>query len=140
MVKKGVPDWLNSSLWSTPNPPPSPPPIDAVKTFTAPVVEPPPPVPPPEPPTTSSVHATGVAKSEIRDPLSSNYGSNSSVCHSDEENGSSSGNSSASGGGAAAAPAPAAPAAETISRQAQLLQEVCSFYSLCTHTSAVHVP
>lgn len=123
MVKKGVPDWLNSSLWSTPNPPPSPPPIDAVKTFAAPVVEPPPPVPPPEPPTTSSVHATSAAKSEIRDPLSSNHGSNSSVCHSDEENGSSSGNSSASGGGPAAAPAPA-PAAETISRQAQLLLEL----------------
>ncbi|KAH6767917.1 Ypt/Rab-GAP domain of gyp1p superfamily protein [Perilla frutescens var. frutescens] len=126
MVKKGVPDWLNSSVWSTPNPPPSPPPKESVKPSAAPVVEPPPPVPPPEPPTTSYVHATSAAKAEIRDPLSSTYGSNSSVCHSDEENGSSSANSSASGGGAAAAvaPAPSPPAAEIISRQAQLSQEL----------------
>ncbi|XP_057783657.1 uncharacterized protein LOC131001313 [Salvia miltiorrhiza] len=128
MVKKGVPDWLNSSLWSTPNPPPSPPPNDAVKPSSVPVVEPPPPVPPPEPPAASSVHATGAAKTEIRDPLSGTYGSNSSVSHSDEENGSSStsANSTASGGGAAAAvaPAPAPPAAEVISRQTQLLQEL----------------
>ncbi|KAL1561598.1 TBC1 domain family member 13-like [Salvia divinorum] len=124
MVKKGVPDWLNSSLWSTPNPPPSPPPNDAVKPPPAPVVEPPPPVPPPEPPAASSVHAASAAKTEIRDPLSSAYCSNSSVSHSDEENGSSSANSTVSGGGAAAAPAPALPAAEVISRQTQLLQEL----------------
>ncbi|KAI3459680.1 hypothetical protein Pfo_016343 [Paulownia fortunei] len=121
MVKKRVPDWLNSSLWSSPQPPPSPPLDDAVKPA-APIVEPPPPVPPPEPPCTSSVHAASAAKREIRDPLSSNYGSNSSVCHSDEENGSSSANSVASAGGSAAAAAP--PAAEIISRQAQLLQEL----------------
>ncbi|XP_042059233.1 TBC1 domain family member 13-like [Salvia splendens] len=122
MVKKGVPDWLNSSLWSTPNPPPSPPPNDSVKPSPAPVVEPPPPVPPPEPPAASSV--ASAAKTEIRDPLSSTYCSNSSVSHSDEENGSSSANSTVSGGGAAVAPAPALPAAEVIFRQTQLLQEL----------------
>ncbi|KAG6419996.1 hypothetical protein SASPL_116510 [Salvia splendens] len=121
MVKKGVPDWLNSSLWSTPNPPPSPPPNDALKP-SPPVVEPTPPVPTPEPPAASSV--ASAAKTEIRDPLSSTYCSNSSVSHSDEENGSSSANSTVSGGGAAVAPAPALPAAEVISRQTQLLQEL----------------
>ncbi|GER28786.1 Ypt/Rab-GAP domain of gyp1p superfamily protein [Striga asiatica] len=110
MVKKRVPDWLNSSLWS------SPPKNDAVR---PPIVEPPPPVPPPEPPTTSSVYA--VAKREIRDPLSSNYVSNNSVCYSDDENGSSSAKSTASSGAAAAA---APLAAEIIARQAQLLQEL----------------
>ncbi|KAK6122806.1 hypothetical protein DH2020_043449 [Rehmannia glutinosa] len=116
MVKKRVPDWLNSSIWSSPQPPPD----YAVKPAPAPIVEPPPPVTPPEPPSTSSVHASSAAKRGIRDPLSSNYGSNASVCYSDEENGSSSANSTASVGGAAAVP----PAAEIIARQAQLLQEL----------------
>ncbi|CAA0819861.1 Ypt/Rab-GAP domain of gyp1p superfamily protein [Striga hermonthica] len=110
MVKKRVPDWLNSSLWS------SPPKNDAVR---PPIVEPPPPVPPPEPPTISSVYA--VAKREIRDPLSNNYVSNNSVCYSDDENGSSSAKSTASSGATAAA---APLAAEIIARQAQLLQEL----------------
>lgn len=138
-MKKGVPDWLNSSLWSTPNPPPSPPRNDAVKPLAVPVVEPPPKVSPPEPLITSSVRATSAAKTEIRDPLSSTYGSNNSICHSDEENGSSSANSTASGGGAAAAvaPAPAPPAAEVISRQTQLLQEVYTLsLSLSPHSNA----
>ncbi|KAL8486873.1 hypothetical protein ACS0TY_023532 [Phlomoides rotata] len=129
MVKKRVPDWLNSSLWSTPQHPPSPPSNDAAKPPVAPVVEPPPPVPPPEPPRTS-VHSKSASKTEIKDPLSSNYGSNSnsSACHSDEENGarSSSANSTASAIGAAASvvPAPPPPVAEIISKQAQLLQEL----------------
>ncbi|KAK6122878.1 hypothetical protein DH2020_043404 [Rehmannia glutinosa] len=122
MVKKRVPDWLNSSIWSSPQPPPD----YAVKLAPAPIVEPPPPVTPPDPPSTSSVHASSAAKRGIRDPLSSNYGSNTSVCYSDEENGSSSANSTASVGGAAAAP----PAAEIIARQAQLLQEVFLSLSL----------
>ncbi|KAK6145811.1 hypothetical protein DH2020_019680 [Rehmannia glutinosa] len=116
MVKKRVPDWLNSSIWSSPQPPPD----YAVKPAPAPIVEPPPAVTPPEPPSTSSAHASSAAKRGIRDPLSSNYGSNTSVCYSDEENGSSSANSTASVGGAAAVP----PAAEIIARQAQLLQEL----------------
>ncbi|KAL6571234.1 hypothetical protein OROHE_002877 [Orobanche hederae] len=114
MVKKRVPNWLNSSLWSSPQPPPD----DAVKPAPTPIVDPPPPVPPPKPPTTC-VHAESAAKREIRDPLSSNYGS-SSVCYSDEENGSSAANSTASAGGAVATP----PAAEIIAMQAQVLREL----------------
>ncbi|KAL6571251.1 hypothetical protein OROHE_002894 [Orobanche hederae] len=115
MVKKRVPDWLNSSLWSSPQPPPD----DAVKPASTPIVDPPPPVPPPKPSTTC-VHAKSAAKREIRDPLSSNYGSSSSVCYSDEENGSSAANSTASAGGAVATP----PAAEIIAMQAQVLREL----------------
>ncbi|KAL6526664.1 hypothetical protein OROGR_015754 [Orobanche gracilis] len=115
MVKKRVPDWLNSSLWSSPQLPPD----DAVKTAPTPIVDPPPPVPPPKPPTTC-VHVKSAAKREIRDPLSSNYGSNSSVCYSDEENGSSSANSTVSAGCAVATP----PAAEIIATQAQVLREL----------------
>ncbi|KAK4433815.1 TBC1 domain family member 13 [Sesamum alatum] len=117
MVKKRVPDWLNSSVWSSPQPPPSPPSKEPVKSTASPIVEPP---LPPEPPRTSSSHATGAAKGGIRDPLSSNYGSNSSICHSDEENRSSSANSTVSAGGVQSAH----PAAEEISRQVQLLQEL----------------
>ncbi|KAL7251183.1 hypothetical protein ACSBR1_013085 [Camellia fascicularis] len=109
MVKKRVPDWLNSSLWSTTPPPPShPPPLDsddAAKSTSAaaspswsksaaaeskvrapvPVPVPPPSAVRPEPP-----------KVEIRDPLRD---------HSD--NGST-----------------GSPSAEDFSRQAQLLQEL----------------
>lgn len=49
MVKKQVPDWLNSSLWSTNPPPPPPPPRHP---------SPPPAIKPPEP-----------VKVEITDPL-----------------------------------------------------------------------
>ncbi|KAL6535059.1 hypothetical protein OROMI_026433 [Orobanche minor] len=115
MVKKRVPDWLNSSLWSSPQLPPE----DTVKPAPTPIVDPPLPVPPPKPPTTC-VHAKSAAKREIRDPLSSNYGSSSSVCYSDEENGSSAANSTASDGGAVATP----PAAEIIAMQAQVLREL----------------
>ncbi|KAL3634392.1 hypothetical protein CASFOL_021446 [Castilleja foliolosa] len=118
MVKKRVPDWLNSPIWSSPQPPPSSPPSAVVKPAPVPIVESPPLVPPLEPPRTSA-HAA--ARREIRDPLSSNYGSNSSVCYSDDEYGSSlSANSTASAGGSVAAP----PAAEIIARQALLLQEL----------------
>ncbi|CAL5337175.1 unnamed protein product [Camellia sinensis] len=107
MVKKRVPDWLNSSLWSTTPPPPShPPPLDsddaakstsvaaspsssksaaAESKVRAPVPVPPPSAVRPEPP-----------KVEIRDPLTD---------HSD--NGST-----------------GSPSAEDFSRQAQLLQEL----------------
>ncbi|KAL7081405.1 hypothetical protein ACP275_14G038000 [Erythranthe tilingii] len=118
MVKKRVPDWLNSSLWSSPQ---SPPKFDAVKPAAPPIIEPPSQIPPPEPPSTYSFRAKKV---EIRDPLSSNYhGSNSSVCHSDEEIESSSANSTASAGGGSAR-AVATPAAEIMSRKAQLVQEL----------------
>lgn len=139
MVKKRVPDWLNSSLWSTPQHLPSSPPSNAAaKPPLVPIVDPPPPVPTPEPPRTS-VHAASAARTEIKDPLSGNYGSNSSVCHSDEENGSSSANSIASAVGAAASvvPASAPPAAEIISKQAQLLQEV--FKISLSHTHMLQV-
>ncbi|KAL0433024.1 UNVERIFIED_CONTAM: hypothetical protein Slati_2636700 [Sesamum latifolium] len=113
MVKKRVPDWLNSSLWSSPQPPPSPPSKETVKSPVSPIVEQP---PPPERVRAASGHATGAAKGGLRDPLSSNYGSNSSTCHSDEENRSSSANSTVSAGGVRSAP----PAAEEISRQETL--------------------
>lgn len=130
MVKKQVPDWLNSSLWSTaPPPPPSPtpqapsppqpslPPDDevynrptrsssAASSTDFPVgssvpVAPPAVTKPPEP-----------VKAEIRDPL---RGSDSVSDH--EYNGSSTSSS-----------------VEDISRQAQLLQEVISssFSNLCS--------
>ncbi|KAL0281902.1 UNVERIFIED_CONTAM: TBC1 domain family member 13 [Sesamum angustifolium] len=117
MVKKRVPDWLNSSLWSSPQHPPSPPPKEPAKSPASPIVEPP---SPPEPVRASSGHATGDAKGGIRDPLSSNYASNSSTCHNDEENRSSSANSTVSAGGVRFAH----PAAEDVSRQVQLLQEL----------------
>lgn len=120
MVKKQVPDWLNSSLWSTaPPPPPSPTPQ---------VPSPPQPSPPPDDdvynrPTRLSSAATSTdfpvdssvpvappavtkppepVKAEIRDPL---CGSDSVSDH--EYNGSSTSSS-----------------VEDISRQAQLLQEI----------------
>ncbi|XP_052188186.1 uncharacterized protein LOC127798681 isoform X2 [Diospyros lotus] len=111
MVKKRVPDWLNSSLWST-DPPPAPddedhhpPPAPtssysaaasskSVATSTFPPsespVQPPVPVPPP------SAARMEPPKEEIRDPLSNT-----------SDNGSSD-----------------IPSAEEISRQAQLLQEL----------------
>ncbi|KAI3469997.1 hypothetical protein Pfo_026660 [Paulownia fortunei] len=123
MMKKRVPDWLNSSLWSSPQPPPSPPPTP----HNAPAIaEPPVPIPPPavarpsEHPGSSSAYAH-TTKGENRDPLSGNYGNNTNVYNSDDENGSSSANSTASAGGASGA---AAPPAEDISRQAQILHEL----------------
>ncbi|KAK6161747.1 hypothetical protein DH2020_005128 [Rehmannia glutinosa] len=128
MMKKRVPDWLNSSLWSSPQPPPSPPPTphDAAAITEPSVPNPPPAVErPSETPVSSSVHAHAT-KAETRDPLSGTYGNNASVCNSDEENGGSSANSTASAAGAFGA---APPAVEDISRQAQILQE--KLFSMC---------
>ncbi|KAL0403615.1 UNVERIFIED_CONTAM: TBC1 domain family member 13 [Sesamum radiatum] len=134
MMKKRVPDWLNSSLWSSPNPSPSPPHTPptpqgvAAKTAAPAVAEAPVPVPPPavarpaERPASSSAHAASAAKVETRNPLSGHSGNSSSVCNSDDENGSSSANSPASAGGGPGAVAP--PAAVDTSRQAQILQEL----------------
>ncbi|KAM3327139.1 TBC1 domain family member 13 [Capsicum chacoense] len=127
MVNKRVPDWLNSSLWSSPAPqqssaqPPSPSPLNednAVKVsgsasgddnaVKAPVVI-----------RAESKHApTRANKAETRDPLSGSSG----ICyHSDDENGSSASSTTSS---AAAAAAAAVSSAEDISRQAQLFQEL----------------
>ncbi|CAI9776117.1 unnamed protein product [Fraxinus pennsylvanica] len=152
MVKKGVPDWLNSSLWSSPQPQSPPGSSDAVESHepvlrgaaksavVESIVEPPVPVPPPtvsrpvDPP--SSVHSsTTSVKGEIRDPLSSHNGSNygntnNNNYNSVEENGSSSNNSTiasiaAVGANAGAAVGPVSSSlAEDISSKAQLLQEL----------------
>ncbi|KAL3828400.1 hypothetical protein ACJIZ3_017202 [Penstemon smallii] len=119
MVKKGVPDWLNSSLWSSPQPPPpSQHQNDAVKPFSPPaIVEPPPPIPPPTP--------TEPPISSIRDPLSSNSVNNNNsitVYYSDDDNASSSANSTASA--AHSSSISAAPPPEDISRHAQIVQEL----------------
>ncbi|KAK3005035.1 hypothetical protein RJ639_016357 [Escallonia herrerae] len=113
MVKKRVPDWLNSSLWS----PPPPPPQDSVSryesksatTAAAPtssstaaaakdvvVLDPPIPVPPP------SLIRPEPPKAELRDPLSSGD---------ENDNGNSAAASNSS-------------SAEDMSRQAQLSQEL----------------
>ncbi|OMO88606.1 hypothetical protein COLO4_20169 [Corchorus olitorius] len=113
MVRKRVPDWLNSSLWSTtPNDDRlqrySPSPTTATTTATTasvaePTVQPPVPVPPPVAPSRPQSTSTP-PKSESRDPLHSNssYDSNNN-----DQNGGSSGISP-----------------EDISRQAQLLAEL----------------
>lgn len=46
MVKKKVPDWLNSSLWSAPTSPPSPAATEDSSTVVSPSETPPPPSPP----------------------------------------------------------------------------------------------
>lgn len=131
MVKKSVPDWLNSSLWSTPQPPS---PTATSKPYPSdPITDPPLPIPPPAPSTSSVDHG----KAEVRDPLSStgtsNYATNITTTvanhyYSDDENGSSSANSTTSASGAGVhsiAPSPSPPlVAEDISRKAQILQEV----------------
>ncbi|XP_051127868.1 uncharacterized protein LOC127249208 isoform X2 [Andrographis paniculata] len=126
MVKKGVPDWLNSSLWSSPPPPPPPsPPPPQPSVVAKPTVDPPVPIPPPsvarpsEHTVSPSSHTASVAKPEIRDPLCGQFGNTSSVHHSDDESGGSSANSMASVGGVAAPPA-----AQDLSRRAQILQEL----------------
>ena len=105
MVKKRVPDWLNSSLWS------SAPSVDddrlhrytsepaATTSSPEPVVQPPVPVPPPS--ATTAVVRTESPKSDTRDSRGNNNVTN-------DDNGTSSG-----------------PSAEDVSRQAQLLVEVC---------------
>lgn len=135
MVKRQVPDWLNSSLWSSPAPPaeapspllqqqPSAPPPSAIRGEDAadrpsrsvtkstktgadyPVERPVIPAPPPAIKTDARRH-----KVEIRDPLcGNNY-------NSDEDNESSARSSTTS-----ASPAAASSLAEDFSRQAQLCQ------------------
>ncbi|XP_023549378.1 TBC1 domain family member 13-like [Cucurbita pepo subsp. pepo] len=102
MVKKRVPDWLNSSLWSS-----TPVDDDRLHRYTSepattmsspePVVEPPVPVPPPS---ASTVVRTESPKSDTRDSRVNNNVSN-------DDNDTSSG-----------------PSAEDVSRQAQLLVEL----------------
>ncbi|KAL3620008.1 hypothetical protein CASFOL_034920 [Castilleja foliolosa] len=125
MAKNRVPDWLNSSLWSSPQPPsyspPPPPQNTAAITEPSVQVSPPPVQRPPEPPA-SSVN-THAAKGETRDPLRGNSGNHTnSVYNRDEENCSSSANPTAPADGAFEAAAP--PAAVDISRQAHILQEL----------------
>lgn len=103
MVKKRVPDWLNSSLWS------STPAVDddrlqrytsepaATTSSPEPVVEPPVPVPPPS---ASTAVRTESPKSDTRDSRANNNVTN-------DDNGTSSG-----------------PSAEDVSRQAQLVVEL----------------
>lgn len=143
-AKKRVPDWLNSSLWSSsPLPPPPPTPHQPSKNEVStskssigkaeveePRVEAPVPVPPPV-----------ISRVEIRDPLSSTGASNYVIYGSDDEVDDEENVNNSSNRVAAEAttttdtttPWPtvrtANPAAEDISRQAHLLQEV-SMYSL----------
>ncbi|KAL8477510.1 hypothetical protein ACS0TY_029703 [Phlomoides rotata] len=110
-MKKSAPDWLNSSLWSSPHPPPSPPRNDSAIAV---AVSPPAAESPPEPPAYSpNTHTTN---EENRDPLSNTDGYNASACCRDEENGGTSANSAAS----VAQP----PANLDISRQTQILEEL----------------
>ncbi|CAN4120807.1 unnamed protein product [Withania somnifera] len=127
MVNKRVPDWLNSSLWSSPGPQqssvqsPSTSPINednaakSIKDDSFVTVERPgsvtsaPAVIRPE-----TRHVAARAKPEIRDPLSSRSDNN---YHSDDENGSSASSTTTSASAAVSS-------AEDISRQAQLCQEL----------------
>lgn len=103
MVKKRVPDWLNSSLWSSPTSADD----DRLHRYSSepaattsspePVVEPPAPIPPPS--ATTAVR-TESPKADSRDSRANNNVGN-------DDNGASSG-----------------PSAEDVSRQAQLLVEV----------------
>lgn len=156
MVNKRVPDWLNSSLWSSPSPQqpsvqspsPSPAPLNdddddatsnrsstrsatkssAVKSLGSASGGEFPVERTEAPPVirAETRHVPARAKAEIRDPLNSS----SNLYHSDDENGSSA--SSTTTSASAAAAAAAISSAEDISRQAQLFQEVnsTSFYML----------
>ncbi|XP_022761893.1 TBC1 domain family member 13-like isoform X4 [Durio zibethinus] len=112
MVRKKVPDWLNSSLWSTPPSDDrlhrySPSPTSTTTTSSAAVSQPTvqPPVPVPSPPVVSKPQSTPTPpKSEIRDPVNRNSNNNS---NDNDQNGGSS---------------PVSP--DDISRQAQLLAEL----------------
>lgn len=105
MVKKQVPDWLNSSLWSTtPSTPPPPPRDDAPSSSDHSPVDRKPAVPaikPPEP-----------VKVEVKDPLRDSVVSD----HQDENN--------------YATTSPSSSSIEDVSKQAQLLQEVVLTLSL----------
>ncbi|XP_075504838.1 uncharacterized protein LOC142542215 [Primulina tabacum] len=122
MVNKKVPEWLNSSLWSAPQPPLSP------QTSQNPgpaIVEAPAVVARPESPGISNTSAAAV-KEEDRDPLGGSHGNDGGFSYNDDENGSFSARSTASSCGAVAAwpPSPPLPVAEDVSRHAQLLQEL----------------
>ncbi|XP_009610516.1 uncharacterized protein LOC107801189 [Nicotiana tabacum] len=148
MVNKRVPDWLNSSLWSSPSPQqpsvqspsPSPAPLNdddddatsnrsstrsatkssAVKSLGSASGGEFPVERTEAPPVirAETRHVPARAKAEIRDPLNSS----SNLYHSDDENGSSA--SSTTTSASAAAAAAAISSAEDISRQAQLFQEL----------------
>ncbi|KAK8365084.1 hypothetical protein V6Z12_A02G027500 [Gossypium hirsutum] len=110
MVRKRVPDWLNSSLWSTTpaddrlhHYSPSPTTTTSSATFSEPTLQPPAPVPPPA--ASSKPQSTPTSpKLEIRDPVNRNSNNNSGG---NDQNGDSSGVSP-----------------DDISRQAQLLAEL----------------
>ncbi|XP_007034317.2 PREDICTED: TBC1 domain family member 13 isoform X2 [Theobroma cacao] len=107
MVRKRVPDWLNSSLWSTTPSDDrfqrySPSPTTATAAVSEPAVQPPVPVPPPA--AASRPQSSPTPKSEIRDPVNDNSDNDS---NDNDQNGSSSDVSP-----------------EDISRQAQLLVEL----------------
>ncbi|XP_073138215.1 uncharacterized protein [Henckelia pumila] len=122
MVNKKVPEWLNSSLWSAPQPPLSPP---TPQSRGAATVEPPAVMPRPESPSTSNT-STAAVKGEDRDPLSDSHGNDGNFSYNDDENGSFSAHYTASPGGVVAAGPPPPPftAAEDVSRHAQLVQEL----------------
>ena len=115
MERKRVPDWLNSSLWSTtPSDDrlhrysPSPTTTTTTSAVSEPTVKPPVLVPPPT--AASRPQSTPTPpKSEIRDPVNKNSNNNS---NDNDQNGGSSGDS-----------------LDDISRQAQLLAEVFNWFS-----------
>ncbi|XP_038991774.1 TBC1 domain family member 13-like [Hibiscus syriacus] len=110
MVRKRVPDWLNSSLWSaTPADDRlnrySPSPTTASGAFSESTLQPPAPVaPPPAAAAASKPQSTPTPKSETRDPVNQNSDTNS-------------GGNDQNGGSSGASP-------DDISRQAQLLSEL----------------
>ncbi|XP_073299703.1 uncharacterized protein [Primulina huaijiensis] len=120
MVNKKVPEWLNSSLWSAPQPPVSP---QTPQNPGSAIVEPPAVVARQESPSTSNT-STAAAKGEDGDLLSGSHGNDGSFSYNDDENGSFSAHSTASSGGVVAAGPPPRPAAEDVSRHAQLLQQL----------------
>ncbi|KAE8703013.1 DUF246 domain-containing protein [Hibiscus syriacus] len=110
MVRERVPDWLNSSLWSTTPADDrlhrySPSPNTASAAVSEPTLQPPAPVaPPPVSEAASKPHSTSSPKSETRDPVNQNSNTNS-------------GGNGQNGGSSGASP-------DDISRQAQLLSEL----------------
>ncbi|KAK8571673.1 hypothetical protein V6N13_047332 [Hibiscus sabdariffa] len=115
MVRKRVPDWLNSSLWyTTPADDrlhryssPSPTTATAADSEPNPLPQPPTPAPPPPPPVAAASKPPSTPtppKSETRDPVNKNSNNNS-------------GGNDQNGGSSGASP-------DDISRQAQLLSEL----------------
>lgn len=133
MVNKKVPEWLNSSLWSAPQPSLSP---QTSQNPGAAIVEAPAVVARPESASTSKT-STAPVKEEDSDPLGGSHGNDGGVSYNDDENGSFSAHSTASSAGVVAAWPPPLPAVEDVSRHAQLLQEV--FLSPSAHPSLTHL-